>query len=251
VHSRGGIIVAQLNSSAIAPESATAGDLREIVACFASAARRAVAAGFDGVQIHAAHGYLLSNFITPATNRRLDSYGGTGEGRMRLLLEIVRACRYEMPSDLLLLCKLGAKDGQENSLALEEAIAIAKALAAEGTMAIEISCGRSGPYAQPVVKDIADDSQEAYFAPIAAAIKSAVSIPVMLVGGLRSLAVMDRLVQDGVCDLVSLCRPFIREPDLVQRLRGGLTARSACVSCNGCFSLRSVRCAQKAAACQA
>ncbi|MCX7935528.1 MAG: NADH:flavin oxidoreductase, partial [Planctomycetota bacterium] len=243
VHSRGGVIVAQLNASALPPEAAAIEDLNAMVACFGAAAQRAMAAGFDGVQIHAAHGYFLSEFITPAANRRGDAYGGNAEGRRRLLLETVRACRQAMPANRLLLCKLGAKDGQADSLSLAEAIGIAQALAVEGLTAIEISCGRAGPQAQPVVKDIADPSQEAYFAPLAAAIKNSVSIPVILVGGLRSLAVMEKLVHDGVCDLVALCRPFIREPDLVSRLRRGAAARASCISCNGCFNLRSVRCA--------
>ncbi len=245
VHARGGIIVAQLNSPAMAPEEAGVEDLHMMVECFSSAARRAMAAGFDGVQIHAAHGYLLSTFLTPSANRRQDAYGGNAEGRRRLLVEIVRACREVLPDNRLLLCKLGAKDGQDNSLPLEEVIDIARALAAEKAAAIEISCGRAGPYAQPVVKDITTAAQEAYFAPIAAAIKAEVDIPIILVGGLRSLAVMTKAVRDNVCDLISLCRPFIREPELVRRLRNGEADRAACTSCNGCFNLRNVRCAQK------
>lgn len=234
--------VAQINFAARPPAELTAAEIEDVIERFVAAGVRSIRAGFDGVQMHAAHGYLLSGFLTPAANRRSDQYGADAAGRRRLLVEIALRLRAAIGPDRLLLCKLGAMDGRDDSLPLAETLTTAAALQDAGMNAIEVSCTFPGPHAQPVAEHINAASDEAYFAAAAAAIRARVQIPVMLVGGLRSLAVMERMVSDGVCDLVSLCRPFIREPDLVNRFAADSQSRAACISCNKCFNLRGFRC---------
>jgi len=236
--------VAQLNSATRPPHELSAAEIRETADAFVAAAERACAAGFRGVQIHAAHGYLLSAFLTPAANQRTDAYGGDGAGRRRLLVEVMERTRAAIGPDRALLCKLGVVDGRDNSLPLAESLETAQALAAAGVDGVEISTTFPGDHALPVVPGIDAPEKEAYFAPAARVLKGALSIPLILVGGLRSRVVMERLVLDRTCDFVSLSRPFIREPDLVNRLQSGAASRAACTSCNLCFGprARGLRC---------
>ncbi len=228
--------VAQINYSARLPADLTVEEIAEAANCFAEAGERAVRAGFDGVQIHAAHGYLLSGFITPFANFRDDEYGRNAAGRRRLLLDIAGRLRERIGPEKLLLCKLGALDGRDNSLSLDETVATASALRDSGVDAIEVSCTFAGSYAKPAAENIDNKSAEGYFAKAAAEIRRQANITVILVGGLRSLSVMEQLVSGGTCDMVSLCRPFIREPDLVNRFAAGTHLRAACISCNQCYS---------------
>ncbi len=232
----------QINYAGRKPAEMSLGEINEAVECFTKAANRAMQAGFDGVQIHAAHGYLLSCFLTPSENRRTDEYGGSAEGRRRLLIEVARAIRRELGSGVPILCKLGVMDGRDNSLPIEEAVGTAVALEGAGIDAIEVSCTLPGTYMHPAAEGIDSPAKEAYFAGQAKAIKGAVKIPVILVGGLRSLDVMERIVHEGICDLVSLCRPLIREPELVNEFASGKKRCSACISCNKCFNPRGFRC---------
>lgn len=234
--------VAQINYAARKPAEMSVDEIAEAVDRFAEAAKRAVTAGFDSVQIHAAHGYMVSCFLTPSENTRADRYGSNAEGRRRLLLQIVERIRAEVGADYPLLCKLGAVDGRDNSLSLDETIDTARALEAAGIDAIEVSSTFGGDYVQPAVAGIVPGKNEAYFAAAARAVKQAVSIPVILVGGLRSLEKMQQVIDDNTCDLVSLCRPLIAEPDLVNVLQTGTKTEAACVSCNKCFKSRGLTC---------
>jgi 2,4-dienoyl-CoA reductase-like NADH-dependent reductase (Old Yellow Enzyme family) len=238
--------VAQVNTAARRPATLDDDDLCRVVDAFVDAARRAERAGFDGVQIHAAHGYLLSAFLTPAENDRNDAYGGDAVTRRNLLLEVAQRTRGALAPQTALLCKLGAVDGRDDSLPLEEAAATARALEEAGVDAIEVSCTFGGPRAMPAAEGIDAPEKEAYFAAEARAIRAAVGIPVILVGGLRSLGVMERVVQDGTCDMVSLSRPLIRRPDLVNAFGEGSTRRADCISCNRCFDRRGFRCVSAA-----
>lgn len=234
--------VAQINYATRAPADMSPEEIREAEECFVAAAGRAVEAGFDGVQVHAAHGYLVSCFLTPSENKRDDAYGDGPEARRALLIRIAARTRERIGRDKALLCKLGSVDGRDNSLPLEETVATAHALEAAGVDAIEVSSTLTGEHAHPAAEGIDAPEKEAYFAPQAAAIKHAVGIPVILVGGLRSLQVMERAVHEGTCDMVSLCRPLVREPDLVNAFREGRTTQAACISCNKCFNPRGFKC---------
>ena len=235
-------VVAQINYVGRRPEEMSVAELREAVECFVAAGHRVQDAGFDGVQIHGAHGFLISGFLTPSENGRTDAYGGDAEGRRRLLVEIASGLRAALGPEYPVLCKLGAVDGRDDSLTLDESTATARALQKAGIDAIEVSATFSGDYAQAVAEGIDTPEKEAHFGPQAGAIKQCVDIPIILVGGLRSRDTMQRQVDEGICDMVSMCRPLIREPDLVNRMAAGHVERSSCISCNKCFNPSGFRC---------
>ena len=237
-------VIAQINHAARPPHEMTTADIAHAADCFVAAGERAKQAGFDGIQIHTAHGYLLSGFLTPSENSRTDEYGGSPEDRRRLAVEIATRCRQTLGPDYPIHCKLGAVDGRDNSIPIEESIQTAVALQEAGVEALEISATFSGDHTKAAAEDIETAEQEAYFSAQAKAIRNAVDIPVILVGGMRSRTVMERVVDDGTCDMVSLCRPLICEPDLVNKLASGEVDRADCISCNECYHPDGFRCAR-------
>ncbi len=210
--------------------------IRELVVAFGESARRAKAAGFDGVQIHSAHGYLLSQFLSPAFNRREDEYGGSIENRARIHLETYQAVRKAVGDEFPVLIKLNCQDFAENGLRSEESRTVGRMLAEAGLDAIELSGGLlTGGKLSPSRSGIKSEEQEAYFKEDAQAFKNEINIPLILVGGIRSLEVAEHLVEDGVADYVSMSRPFIREPALINRWKAGDRQRARCNSDNLCF----------------
>jgi 2,4-dienoyl-CoA reductase-like NADH-dependent reductase (Old Yellow Enzyme family) len=226
------------------PRALTGEEIEELIEDYAAAARRAVAAGFDGVQIHAAHGYLISQFISPFTNVREDQWGGSPENRMRFPMAVLKRVREEVGERYPVLIKLNSADFLEGGLTVEESSQIAATLCRNGIDAIEISGGMGESASEIMKTGISEEKDEAYFLPNARRFKEVIDVPLILVGGLRTPALMERLIEDGEADMVSLCRPFIREPDLVKRWKGGDTRKADCVSCNGCQKFREepVRC---------
>lgn len=218
------------------PREMTVEDIRNIVTAFAEGAARAQKAGFDGIQLHGAHGYLIHQFLSPLTNQRRDDYGGTLENRSRFLFEAYAAVRKAVGNDFPVAIKLTAADNLPDGFSIEEAVEVAKKLDVQGIDAIEVSSGSAASgAASPVRQGIDTPADEAYNAPFARRIKQAVSAPVMVVGGLRSSAVITRLLENGDADLFALSRPLIREPDLVRRWQKDENHRATCISCNGCF----------------
>lgn len=214
----------------------SAQDMKGLIQAFADAAQRAKEAGFDGVQIHSAHGYLLSQFLSPAFNRRGDEYGGDIGNRARVHLEVYRAVRDAVGRDYPVLIKMNSRDFVENGLELEDSLDAARMLADEGLDAIELSGGLlTGGKLSPSRAGIKTEDKEAYFREEARAFKKEINIPIILVGGMRSFGVAERLVEDGVADYISMSRPLIREPDLVRRWKEGDRSRAACKSDNLCF----------------
>jgi 2,4-dienoyl-CoA reductase-like NADH-dependent reductase (Old Yellow Enzyme family) len=211
-------------------------DIQELAADFAKAAQGAADAGFDGVQIHAAHGYLLSQFLSPLFNRRTDEYGGTVVKRARLLVEVVETIRERLGDDYPVLVKMNCSDFNEGGLRVEEAVGAAEMAQDAGVDAIELSGGllTSRRYG-PTRRGIDGPDKEAYFHNESKIFKSKLSIPLILVGGIRSYGVAEKLVGDEVCNLISMCRPLIREPDLINRWRLGDSFSSDCISDNRCF----------------
>ena len=211
-------------------------DIAGVVAAFADGAKRAQSAGFDGVQIHGAHGYLLSEFLSPFFNRRQDQYGGSIENRARIVIEVLRAVRDTVGTDYPVLIKMNCQDFFEDGLSLEDSVKVAVMLAEEGIDAIEISGGtpRSGKLGAARV-GIKTEEKEAYFQNEAKAFRENVDVPLILVGGNRSPRVAERIINGGIADYISMCRPFIREPDLINRWKSGDLARATCASDNMCF----------------
>jgi 2,4-dienoyl-CoA reductase-like NADH-dependent reductase (Old Yellow Enzyme family) len=205
------------------------------VQAYAHAARRCLEAGFDGVQIHAAHGYLISQFLSPFVNRRTDRWGGTAEKRMRFLRDVCSAVREQVGDDYPVLIKLGMMDGIEGGLTAEDGAQVVAALAGMGVDAVEISGGIGGKKNLNVRKGIRSEAKEAYFLPLAREARPLTPLPILLVGGFRSRSVMEAVLADGVADYVSLCRPLISEPDLPNQFRLGLKDKSRCLSANNCW----------------
>ena len=211
-------------------------DIQGIIADFAAGAKRAQTAGFDGVQIHGAHAYLLSSFISPIFNQRTDEYGGSIENRARMPLEVLQAIRNVVGKDFPVLIKLNCKEFIDNSLKPEDFVRVGKMLADAGMDAIEISGGLPvSAKTRPSQLGINKEEKEAYFQEEARALRKATDVTIILVGGNRSFHVAENLVNEGVADYISMSRPLIREPHLINRWKAGDFTKSACVSDNMCF----------------
>lgn len=214
----------------------TAQDIQELVAALADAAQRAKSAGFDGVQIHAAHGYLLSQFLSPIFNRRSDGYGGGIGSRARIHVEAVQAIRKAVGSDYPVLVKLNCRDFEENGLSLADAMAAGEMMVHAGLDAIELSGGLlTSKKLSPSRMGIHSADKEAYFRDELRAFKKRIAVPLILVGGNRSIEVCEELVAEGAADYIAMSRPFIREPDLIARWKSGDRRRAECNSDNLCF----------------
>jgi 2,4-dienoyl-CoA reductase-like NADH-dependent reductase (Old Yellow Enzyme family) len=233
------------------PREPSAAEIAELVASFASAASRMRRAGLDGVQLHGAHGYLISQFLTPSRNARTDAYGGSLENRMRFALETYRAVRRAVGDGFPVWIKMNGEDFAEGGATLEDAAALAAALAAEGIDAIEVSGGTGGSGKLGSSRtDIERPEDEAYFLPHARALGAvAKDVSIITVGGIRSPEVIEAILAEGAAAACALCRPLIREPDLPERWRRGDRSRAACISCRGCFTPgmkgSGVRCVRK------
>ena len=285
VHDQGGKIFAQIahagsqsliaGNPPLAPSpianAMTGRDVREAsveeieatIAAFGHAARRAVEAGFDGVHIHGANGYLISEFSSPLTNRRTDEWGGSAEGRDRFALEVVRRVRTEVPNTHGLSMKIGFVDAVHGGLRLEESLPRAGRLVAAGLDAVEVSSNVMRGYADSAMPYVAVDRRralrdlllhrvlrggpaaEAYFRPWARALRDRVDTTIVLVGGLRRTETMEEILASGDADFLALARPLVREPDLVRQLANGRHGRVDCTSCNLCLmhdGYHSLRC---------
>ena len=211
-------------------------DIEDTIRAYGEAALRAKKAGFDAVQVHAAHGYLLSQFLSPWFNRRTDRWGGSIENRARIVLDILSSVRAAAGGDYPLLVKMNSEDFLQGGLTREDSLQAALLIAAAGADAIELSGGTllSGKLS-PSRPKIEGVEQEAYFRDAARLFKARLRIPLALVGGIRSFEVAEGLVNGGIADFVSMSRPFIREPGLVNRWKSGDRRRAACISDNRCF----------------
>jgi 2,4-dienoyl-CoA reductase-like NADH-dependent reductase (Old Yellow Enzyme family) len=256
VHDDGGKVVAQINhggmqcstetvAETVAPSAISADFLKQparalsvdeieaLIDAFAQAARRAKQAGFDGVQLHAAHGYLINQFHSPFVNRRQDAWGGRLENRARFLIRVCRAVREQVGPDYPVLIKFGIQDGLDRGLSAEEGIQIVAMMAAMGLDGVEIS---GGVKSSSVEKGVRNPDEEAYFLPLARRAATATALPVITVGGYRSRDVIERaLAEDGI-DFVALCRPLIHDPEFPRKLKAGQIDRSGCISANNCWA---------------
>ncbi len=210
-------------------------EIWEIIDAFGQAARRVREAGLDGILIHGAHGYLASLFTSPFTNYRTDEWGGDPSKRFRFLDEVYRSIRKAVGNDYPVAMKLGAKDDMSDGLSVEEGAEVAARFAKAGIDAIEISGGILTSAAGAIRSNILSREQEAYFLPYAKAIRPKVGkLPLSLVGGLRSPDLMEEIITSGWTDFVSLARPFICEPDLVNKIRAGRWEPVSCTRDDRC-----------------
>jgi 2,4-dienoyl-CoA reductase-like NADH-dependent reductase (Old Yellow Enzyme family) len=187
-------------------------EIADIVEAFGRAGGRVKAAGFDGVEIHSAHSYLLNEFLSPYTNRRTDAYGGSLSGRIRLHLEVIEAVRGTVGRDFPVLLRLGAGDYIEGGTDIDDVRAAARAFAAAGVCILDVTGGLMG-YNPPGL------TGPGYFAPLSEAVKSAVSIPVILTGGVTEPEEAERLLSDGKADLIGVGRALLQDPDWPAKAR--------------------------------
>ena len=241
-------------------------DIQRVIQAFGAAARRAIEAGADGVRLHAAHGYLISQFLSPFFNHRHDAWGGSEENRFNLLKAIFLEVKKAVPEGTPVLIKLNTHDHTPApGLTPDVAVRYAQRLAEMGIDGIEPSSGTAHysfmqmcrgelpvedlaqgrpfwqrPVARFMLKKLKGryDFEEAYHLTVAKQIKAVVgNVPVFLVGGMRRLDLMEEVLSKGYADFISMSRPFIREPYLVKKFRKGKSTRATCISCNKCLAL--------------
>ncbi|WP_307816473.1 NADH:flavin oxidoreductase/NADH oxidase family protein [Nocardioides limicola] len=212
------------------PRELTVAEIEEIIARFATTAGILIRAGFDGIQIHGAHGYLVSQFLSPLANQRTDEWGGTPENRRRFVLALVRAIRAEIGPDVALAIKLNSADFQRGGFNEDESLDVVRALAAEGIDLLEISGGTYSSAAMLGVDPTLKEStrrREAYFLDYAERVRAELpDLPLMLTGGFRTAEAMNDAVASGAVDLIGLGRPLTVEPDVPGQLLDGTVTAS-------------------------
>lgn len=227
-------IAGQLGCRSAGKEEITA-----IVTAFTRSAGRAREAGFDARQIHAAHGFLLNQFLSPAFNKRTDEYGCGLENRARFLLEVVGSVREAVGPRYPVIIKLNSEDFLDGGMTRDEAIQVSTMMEQASVDAIEFSGGTvasSVEFIPPRPGRLETPGKEVFYREAARLYKQKVSIPLILVGGIRSYEVAEELVRNGLTDYISMSRPLICEPGLIRRWRDGDRRTSECVSDNACFA---------------
>jgi NADPH2 dehydrogenase len=199
----------------VLPEALTTTGIAEVVASFGAAARRARDAGFDAVEIHAAHGFLLCQFLSPLTNQRVDEFGGSVDNRMRIHLAVLHEVKRRVGPAYPVFVRLGANDETPGGLELDDACTAAARLAENGAAMIDVSGGLQG--SRGVGK------APGYFVPYAAAIKSTVRIPVLVTGGISEPSHADRIIREGQADLVGIGRAMLDDPGWARKALENLT----------------------------
>jgi len=233
------------------PHPLTRAEIADLIEAYALGARRAAEAGYDAIELHAAHGYLAHQFLSPLFNRRTDDYGGSLENRMRFLLETLKAVRDAVAPDLPVGVRLTGPDDAEGGLTLDEVVAAARRLAAEGAAYLSISGGsyaglRRGanlPYVAPAFVPQGPN------VPTAAAVRRAVEVPVMVAGRIVDFDFADKIVADGDADIVGMVRALIADPEAIAKSFAGRSGTVIpCIGGNECHYGRAVACAVNPAA---
>lgn len=209
------------------PRAMSEHDIQELIERFATTAQRAIEAGFDGIQIHAAHGYLLSQFLSPLTNKRQDQWGGSLENRARLLYEIVKKIKQVLPANAVVAVKLNSADFQRGGFDQEDAISVVKQLGELNVDLVELS---GGSYESPAMQGRTADgrtlAREAYFLKFAKEIAQHASMPLMTTGGITRLPVAQEVIENGVA-LVGMGRALAFEPDLPRKWKTNSHAQAS------------------------
>ena len=237
----------------VQPVELTPAAIEDLVRAFGEAARRAAAAGFDGIHIHGGNGYLISEFCSPHANTRTDEWGGDAARRSRFMFEVYAAVRAAVGDGFPVTARLSVEDSVPGGLQQDESLQRARILAERGIDSFETTYGVMRSYLENIRPYVAvqraqawrnlvvqrawkPPGPEAYYRPFARAVKQATGLPVILVGGVRTTASMTDILANGDADFLAMARPFIREPDLVRRLEAGRVGAMACVSCNMCLA---------------
>jgi len=252
----------------VTPRPMTEDDIERVILAFGQAARRVRESGFDAVQVHAAHGYLLNQFLCPHTNRRTDRWGGSIENRMRIITRIYRQCRREVGPDYPILIKINASDAMKKGLKPEESLIMARMMSDLGFDGLEISCGigedglsmsrgdlpvealldhweiykNKNPLYRLLMRRLGRmilkprPFEPAYNLPLARAVKGLVKTPVFLVGGLCHPQTLHRIVERGEADYVALSRALIADPFWPRKIKDGRPEPNRCLHCNLCLA---------------
>jgi 2,4-dienoyl-CoA reductase-like NADH-dependent reductase (Old Yellow Enzyme family) len=244
-----------------APREMTIDEIKETVEAFAEGIKRAKEAGFDAVQLHAAHGWLLCGFLSPYANIRTDEYGGNTENRIRIVEEIYNRAVELVGTDFPIMIKFNADDFMEGGMDINEAKKIAVRLSKLGYAALEISAGMWAAVTRSEEElgwkiamlpesriSVGKVNEPAYNVPYAREIKKLVDVPIIAIGGINSLELAEKILNDGSADFIALARPLIREPNLPNRwLKGEGNTGVECIYCNGCISpgRKGLRCITK------
>jgi len=212
-------------------------DIKRVTEEFGHAAVRAREAGFDGVQLHGAHGYLVSQFLSPFYNKREDDYGGSVENRARIVLDVMEKVRSEVGDDYPVTIKMNSADFVDGGFNVDEMLQVSAMIEEAGMDAIELSGGTrySGKKGAVRAGELNTEEEEVYYRHEAERYKQNIKVPLMLVGGIRSYPVAEKLIADDLADYISLCRPLIREPGLINRWKAGDVRKATCISCNLCM----------------
>ena len=217
----------------VVPRELTKEEIRSLIDRFTIATKRAKEAGFDAIELLCAHGYLINRFLSPHANKRKDEYGGSLEGRIRFLREIIESIKKKVDQDYPILCKVPGDDYVEGGLTLDESIAICQRLELMGVSAITITGGSSEanvPHIGPM------GFSDGYHIPLAEKVKKAVKIPIITIGKIRDLQLAERTIGEGKADLVAIGRALIADPELVKKSQLGQTDDIIpCISCNHCL----------------
>lgn len=205
--------IAHPRNTGVIPRELASEEIDGIIDSFANAAVRVKKSGFDGVEIHSAHGYLLSQFFSPYSNKRTDEYGGNVLNRIRIHLNIIDSVKKAVGEDFTIILRLGASDYMEGGTTIEDSLIAAREFEKAGVSALDISGGFCG-YLRP------DSKEQGYFWPLTKAIKEQVSIPVILTGGITDVSAADQLLAEGKTDLIGVGRAILNDSDWAARAMG-------------------------------
>jgi len=227
--------IPEMKTGIIAKEM-TKEDINILIKAFSKATLRAKAANFDGIQIHAGHGYLFSQFLNPYHNQRIDEYGGSIKNRARIIFELYDEIRAKVGRSFPIMIKINCRDFVEKEFTFEESKFVCNELSNKGIDAIEISGGikAANELSSSGRKNINTREKEAYFKDYAAEIAQEIETPIILVGGIRSFQTAEIILKETKISYFSLCRPLLAEPDLIKRWQEGDRRKSKCISCNHC-----------------
>ncbi len=220
----------------------TTEEVRQIIKNFVDTGRRAYESGYDMVQIHSSHGYLLSDFVSPFTNKRTDEFGGTYQKRTKILVDIYNQLKDELDKNFPIIIKLNTKDYLQEGLRLDEGKKIAKILIEAGYDAIEPSSGRydlkfSKRKTYPTVMDKSGENQNYFLQNVKKLNPIMRGRPIILQGGIRNPLIMEEFIKENIADFIALSRPLIYEPDLPNRWKNGDLTLPLCTNCNGCLTV--------------